>query len=261
MHMDVVALRDFYASRLGKAAERSIAMALASIWNSEKNQNIRLMALGYPVPWLDRFSADTERSLCFMPAQQGAVQWPVGDLSSTALVYDEEIPLPDASIDRVLMVHQLEHSENPEATLREAWRVLAPNGTIILVLPNRRGVWARFEHTPFGTGRPFSRAQISKLLRDSMFSPDRWSDALHFPPLKREKMLKIQGGLERLGRQLWPIFSGVIIVAASKKLYQGLPVTARATRKVFVPVLAPQGSSKGKAGSQLTSNYGADDDG
>ena len=37
------------------------------------------------------------------------------------------------------------------------------------------------------------------------------------------------------------MFSGVIIVEAQKRLYQGLPVAARASRRVFVPVIAPQG--------------------
>jgi len=245
--MDVVTLREFYLGRLGKAAEMSIAMALSSIWDIEKNANQRLLAIGYPVPWLDRFAADSERCLAFMPAQQGAVQWPLGKASATALVYDEELPLSDSCVDRILMVHSLEHAENPEATLREAWRVLAPNGSLILVLPHRRGLWARFEHTPFGTGRPFSRGQISHLLKDAMFSPDKWSDALHFPPTKRETFLKLQRSIERIGRRIWPIFSGVIIVEATKKLYQGLPVTARATRKVFVPVFAPQGSTMGQA--------------
>ena len=39
------------------------------------------------------------------------------------------------------------------------------------------------------------------------------------------------------------IFSGVIIVEAQKRLYQGIPVAQRASRRVFVPVLAPQGAS------------------
>jgi hypothetical protein len=38
-----------------------------------------------------------------------------------------------------------------------------------------------------------------------------------------------------------PLFSGVIAAEAQKRLYQGLPVFARASRRVFVPVLAPQG--------------------
>lgn len=244
MIMDVVNLREFYSSKLGIAAERSISMALSAMWNTTKTRNERILALGYPPPFLDRFASDIKQCMAFMPAAQGAVQWPMGETSATALVYDEELPLADSSVDKILMVHLLEHSESPEDTLREAWRVLAPNGTILLVLPNRRGLWARFEHTPFGTGRPFSRGQISALLRNAMFSPDAWSDALHFPPTKRDNFLSMQPGLERIGRKIWPVFSGVIIVEATKKMYQGLPATARSLRKAFVPVLIPQTNSR-----------------
>ena len=56
--------------------------------------------------------------------------------------------LPDASIDRVLAVHSLEMAANARDQLREIWRVLAPGGRVILVVPNRRGLWARGEATP-----------------------------------------------------------------------------------------------------------------
>ena len=58
------------------------------------------------------------------------------------------------------MVHALEHAEDPRETLKEMWRVLAPNGRLVIVVPNRRGLWASFEHTPFGSGRPYSRGQL-----------------------------------------------------------------------------------------------------
>ncbi|MGO7917300.1 SAM-dependent methyltransferase, partial [Rhizobium ruizarguesonis] len=87
-------------------AEQSIAMALSSIWVRLPQE--RLVGLGYAVPFLDRFKADTERTFAFMPAGQGAVNWPMGSLSTTALIFEEELPLPDSSIDRVLMVHSLE---------------------------------------------------------------------------------------------------------------------------------------------------------
>jgi hypothetical protein len=54
-------------------------------------------------------------------------------------------------------------------------------------------------------------------------------------------VLGLRRGFERIGRTLWPAFSGVIIVEAQKRLYQGLPVAVRASRRVFVPVLAPHG--------------------
>ena len=205
-------------------------MALSSLWARLPEE--RLVGLGYAVPYLDRFRGDTERTFAFMPAGQGAVNWPVGELSSTALIFDEELPLPDSSIDRVLMVHSLEFAENPRETLKELWRVLAPGG---------RGVWARMEHTPFGSGRPYSRGQLTALLRETNFTPGATAEALFFPPSKLRTVLRLRSAFERLGRTFWPVFSGVIVVEAQKRLYQGLPVAARASRRVFVPVLAPQG--------------------
>jgi SAM-dependent methyltransferase len=240
MNSDIVDLRSFYATTLGRIAERSIAMALASIWASLPDE--RLVGLGYTLPWLDRFGVDAERVFAFMPATQGAVVWPAGGPSATALVFDEELPLADSSVDRVLLVHSLEHAENPRETLKEIWRVLAPAGRVVVVTPNRRGVWARFEHTPFGTGRPFSRAQLNSLLREANFTPSAWSDALFFPPSKRRWMLRFHNLLERTGRRCWPMFSGVVVVEAQKRLYQGLPVAKRASRRVFVPVMSPQGA-------------------
>ena len=249
MNSDIVDLRSFYASTLGRLAERSIAMALAPIWTNLPNE--RLVGLGYAVPWLDRLGADAERVLAFMPARQGAVNWPAAGPSATALVFDEELPLFDSCVDRVLMVHSLEHAEDPRETLREVWRVLAPGGRLVVVVPNRRGVWARFEHTPFGWGRPYSRAQLTSLLRDTNFTPGQWSDGLHFPPTNRRWVMRLNQVLERAGRRLWPIFSGVIIVEAQKRLYQGLPVASRASRRVFVPALAPQSATR--IGSDLGS--------
>ena len=239
MHADIVDLREFYHSQLGRFAEHSIAMALSSLWTRLPEE--RLVGLGYAVPYLDRFRADTERTFAFMPAGQGAVNWPVGELSSTALIFEEELPLPDSSIDRVLMVHSLEFAENPRETLKELWRVLAPGGRLIIVVPNRRGVWARMEHTPFGSGRPYSRGQLTSLLRETNFTPGASAEALFFPPSKIRAILRLRRGFERLGRILWPAFSGVIVVEAQKRLYQGLPVASRASRRVFAPVLAPQG--------------------
>jgi SAM-dependent methyltransferase len=239
MSVDIVDLREFYHSPLGRVAEQSITMALASLWARLPEE--RLVGLGYAVPYLDRFRADTERTFAFMPAGQGAVNWPAGERSSTALVFDEELPLPDSSVDRVLMVHSLEFAENPRESLKEIWRVLAPGGRLVIVVPNRRGVWARMEHTPFGSGRPYSRGQLTALLREANFTPGASSEALFFPPSRIRTVLKLRHVFDRIGRRFWPVFSGVLVIEAQKRLYQGVPVAARSSRRVFVPVLAPQG--------------------
>ena len=248
MHADIVDLREFYHSSLGRLADHSIAMALASLWARLPDE--RLVGLGYAVPYLERFRADTERTFAFMPAGQGAVNWPPGELSSTALIFDEELPLPDASVDRILMVHSLEFAENPRETMKELWRVLAPGGRLVIVVPNRRGVWARMEHTPFGSGRPYSRGQLTALLRETNFTPGAFAGALFYPPYRSRVMLKLFHGMEPFGRRTMPLFSGVIAAEAQKRLYQGLPVFARASRRVFVPVLAPQGVPSTRAAAR-----------
>jgi len=242
MIMDIVELRDFYASQLGVAAENSISMALSSMWGESKGE-IQL-GLGYPIPWLDRFSPDSEQTVCLMPASQGALQWPSAKASATALAYDDELPLRDGSVDRVIMIHFIEHAENADECLAEAWRVLSPGGMLMIVAPNRRGVWARFEHTPFGTGRPYSKRQLKKLLSANRFTPEQWSDALHFPPSKRQFVHRLRRGIEKIFRYVVPVFGGVICVSATKRLYQGIPVQTRVKRRVAVPVLVPQGTGR-----------------
>jgi SAM-dependent methyltransferase len=240
MFVDVVDLREFYASPLGRVVAHSMSGMVHTIWPGSHGEN--LVGLGFCVPWLDHYRSQGERVLAFMPAQQGALEWPQGEASLTALVMDEQLPLPDSSVDRLLMVHFLEHAQNPAETLSEAWRVLSPGGKILIIVPNRRGLWARMEHTPFGIGRPFSRSQLSKLLRDALLTPTQWSEGLHFPPFRRRSLARYRAAFEWLGRKLWPAFSGVIAVEATKRLYQGLPSPARARRRALVPVLAPQPS-------------------
>ncbi|MEL6967061.1 MAG: methyltransferase domain-containing protein [Pseudomonadota bacterium] len=242
MHMDIVDLRQFYATPLGRLSERFLGHALKAVWRPVSDE--RLLGLGYANPFLDLFRSDAERCISFMPAQQGAVHWPFGEPSATALVFEEDLPLPDSSVDRILMVHCLEHAENPKELMHEMWRVLAPNGRLVIVAPNRRGVWARMEHTPFGSGRPYTGGQLARLLRENMLTPTAWSHALYFPPSKRRFVLGAAPTMERFGRRYTPAFAGAVVVEATKQLYQGLPVRQRQSRRVFVPVLAPQGAAR-----------------
>ncbi len=96
-----------------------------------------------------------------MPAAQGVLKWPTGAAGAgDPDRRDSRCRCRMRAVDRVLMVRALEMSDDPERLLREIWRVLAPSGRLIAVIPNRRGVWTRTDHTPFGHGRPYSRAQI-----------------------------------------------------------------------------------------------------
>ncbi len=242
MYLDVVDLRDFYGERLGIVARRLIGARLKERWPSVAGES--LVGIGYATPYLRALGDGAVRVLALMPATQGVVNWPREGPNAVALVCDDELPLPNASIDRVLVIHSLEVATNERDQLREIWRVLAPGGRVILVVPNRRGFWAHTEATPFGYGRPFGRTQLTALLRDALFSPVGWTEALAVPPIRRRGWLRTGAAWERVGRVLWPAFAGVLIVEATKQLYQGVPAREPARGRLkpaLRPALIPPG--------------------
>ncbi len=235
MSLDVVDLRNFYGHRLGAVARHFVGRGLRKRWADTRG--LRVLGLGYATPYLGLFRDEAERCLAFMPAAQGVVQWPRTGPALSALVEELELPLPDAAVDRVLLVHALEMANDPTALLREVWRVLAAGGQLLAVVPNRRGVWARMDNNPFGHGRPYSRLQITALLRDAWFTPVSWSEALYVPPIERGWFLRSAVAWERTGAAISAPFAGVHIFEATKQVYRAIP--AQRKKRVLIPALPP----------------------
>jgi SAM-dependent methyltransferase len=241
MHTDIRQLLTFYASPLGTVARRIIAHHVRSRWRRCTGKT--LMGLGFASPFLGSFRGEVARLGALMPSTQGAVVWPPSGDVHTVVVDEDHLPLPDNSIDLMLVVHCLETSDQARYLLREIWRVLAPEGRLLIVVPNRRGLWARFDVTPFGHGRPYSRPQLERLLTEALFTPVDWGTALHMPPLDNRLVLRSAMTLERLGARFNPAFAGVLIVEASKEVMSplGKPAKARRlTELVPVPGVASQ---------------------
>ena len=169
--MDVVDLRNFYAQRLGTVARRFVSRGIRARWPD--TSALRVLGIGYATPYLGLFREEAERCLAMMPAPQGVVRWPSSRPALAALVEEDDLPLTDSAVDRVLLVHALEASSDPVGLLREVWRVLSGGGRLLAVVPNRRGLWARMDTTPFGYGRPYSRSQITHLLARDLVHADR----------------------------------------------------------------------------------------
>jgi SAM-dependent methyltransferase len=239
MALDVIDLRDFYSRRLGGVARRLINRGIRARWPDA--QGLRVVGLGYPTPYLGLFRENAERCVAFMPAAQGVLKWPTGRPALSALVDEFALPVPDAGADRVLLIHALEMSDDPVRLLREVWRALAPSGRMLIVVPNRRGVWTRTDRTPFGQGRPYSRAQITQLLRETWFTPTEWGEALFVPPVSAGWFLRSAIAWERVGSAISLPFAGVHIVEATKQVYRGIPITRERTRLIpaLDPVLVP----------------------
>ncbi len=221
MYLDVVDLRNFYGGALGGFVRQVLRAKLQEMWPRVAGD--RVLGLGYATPFMRPLLSQAERVIGFMPARQGVVNWPAEGPSATALVDETALPLPDSAVDRLLLVHALEMADDADALLREAWRVLAPGGRLIAVVPNRTGLWARIETTPFGYGRPFSQGQLDAALKDALFSPIEWRGALYMFPSGKPTWLRAARSVERFGVKTWPTFAGVIVVEATKQLYQGIP--------------------------------------
>ena len=240
MASDVVDLRDFYRTALGRVVRRMIRRAIQRVWPDLNG--MRLLGIGYATPFLSALSGDTERTIAVMPATLGVLRWPPEGRNLVTLADEGEIPFADYSIDRVLLVHAIETSDEVRAMLKEIWRVLAGGGRVLIVAPNRRGIWARLDRTPFGSGRPYTLSQLSQLLRDEQFTPVGADAALFIPPVTSRMMLRSAAAWERIGKRWFPTFAGVLLVEATKQIY-AKPAAARAPRRRLVYVPATHGLS------------------
>lgn len=245
MYVDVVDLRDFYGGRLGQVARRLIRRRIRLIWPNLAG--MRLLGLGYAAPYLRLFRDEAERVIAMMPSSQGVLPWPPEGPNAAALADEWELPLQDYSIDRVLLVHGLEYSEQVRSLLKEVWRVLAGGGRLMVVVPNRRGIWARVDGTPFGQGHPYTPSQLTRLLREADFTPERVSAALFVPPTRSRMVLRSANAVESIGERWFTTFAGVSIVEATKQIYAAKPALKRkeSRRRVYVPVAhgAPRATS------------------
>lgn len=230
MHVDVADLRDFYHSGLGQMVRRILGHRIRARWRP--GQRGVVIGLGFAAPYLKAFCGHGTRVGALMPEAQGALVWPSEGPVRTVLVEEERLPLPDNAVDRLLVVHCLEVAAHSEAMLREIWRVLAPEGRLLIVVPNRRGLWARLDTTPFGVGRPYSRSQLERLLTGAMLTPVDWTGALYVPPFDRRILMRSALAMERIGSRLSPAFSGLIMVEARKEMSAtiGTPVRIKGLR-------------------------------
>ncbi|KAA6206151.1 MAG: methyltransferase domain-containing protein [Candidatus Tokpelaia sp.] len=261
MPVTLASLKNFYRSPLGKKLAQDCAHGLARL--SPPGKEDIIMGLGYTRPYLEKF-AGSSRSLVFIPAaisnpgieppgpaapgnnadkrhsrKQAAPGFVAGP-EPVIVEEDYKFPLNDAAVECVLAVHALEFSPNAPIMLRELWRILVPNGRLILIVPNRRGLWAHAEKTPFGHGQPYSRRQLAEILSGNGFDFGEIYEYAHFLPHKTCRSTLFSQAYEKLAKHFFPYFGGVLMVEAQKRLYNPL-LTANTKRRLsFLPDFAPQ---------------------
>lgn len=251
MWNDVVDLRAFYAAPRGQLAARVITQHIRQIWPDLTGQ--RVLGVGFPIPVLPRFQEEAERVIAAMPAGQGVVRWPEGEQNLTMLTEEHVLPLADRSIDRLLLIHCLEGSSHLQQLMRECWRVLSDGGRLMVVVANRRGLWARSEGSPFAQGRPYSMGQITRLLRDNLFAPLKSSGTLFIPPVWWPLFGRWSPAVEKAGARWFPTFAGLLVVEAEKQIY-AVPFE-RAPARLSPAVVLPKPMGNGMRTSMSCSAH------
>ncbi len=223
MRPTVIQLRQFYSSRLGRRVKQRLRQLVVARWGSADAQET-VLGLGYAVPVLRVLERSKPAALiALMPAEQGAIYWPVHSENHSVLGDALMPPFAVGSLHRVLMLHQFEYAARPKELLDVYWQMLAPGGRLLLIVPNRRSYWASFGSTPFARGTPFSISQMKELLAEARFTVADISGALYAPPSNHAFWLKTWPLVERLGRLCFPAVGGVLIIEAEKQIYASIP--------------------------------------
>ena len=218
MHLDVLDMRSFYyRTQLGRVAQRAIRDQMVKLWPPMAGQAV--VGYGFAAPLLRPYLEQARRVIALMPGPQGVMPWPAGVENVSALCDETAWPIATGFVDRLVMMHGLETSDQPAALLDEAHRVLGPGGKALFVVPNRAGLWARRDGTPFGHGRPYSGGQLEAELKRHGFTPERGQTTLFAPPSDGRFWLRTASFWESFGAALPWLAGGVLMIEATKQVY------------------------------------------
>jgi len=169
-----------------------------------------------------------------------------------------ELPIATNSVDLVLLPHVLEFSEHPHRILREAERVLMPDGSIVISGFNPLSLWgARHAIRTNRREYPWRGRMIGLLrLRDWLsllsFEQNGGSFGCYAPPFRSARWLDRWKFMEKAGKRWWPIAGGVYVVRAIKRTIGMRLVTPawrthRTSAKALAPVAQRGNASRGLA--------------
>lgn len=162
-----------------------------------------------------------------------------------------ELPFENQSVDLLVMPHTLEFTREPHELLREAERVLVPEGRLVIVGFNSLSLWGvrqsigRLTHRPFVP--PDSELIAFTRLKDWIkllgFELSRGRFGCYRPPLGNPQWLERCGFMEPAGDRWWPIFGAVYLVTAVKRVRRMRLIGPAWKKKTSpVPALAPIGA-------------------
>jgi SAM-dependent methyltransferase len=133
------------------------------------------------------------------------------------------LPLATGSVDLVVLPHVLEFSAHPHRILREAARVLMPDGQIVISGFNPLSLWGLKRALGFGReeypwcGRFIGLLRLKDWLQLLSFELNGGRFGCYAPPFSQTKWLQRSAVMEKAGDRWWPIAGGVYVVRAVKR--------------------------------------------
>ena len=217
MRFSPQAFSAYYSSPIGIMTRRLVRNKIYQLWPELRHYS--LLGIGYPHPYLNRYTQQVERAVLTMPPVNELTPWLHNDKNCLCVSEFDGQPFSDDFFDRILISHCLEFLSNVPEVLNECRRILKPNGRILLVVPNRHSMWSRAENTPFGYGSPFTPMQIKDYLNDARFYIERMENALYAPPREHRLIRQISPFIERYGSYMFFRFGGVHVIEVSKQTF------------------------------------------
>lgn len=157
------------------------------------------------------------------------------------------LPLASQSVDMLALPHVLEFSALPHAILREAERVLMPEGSIVISGFNPLSLWGAaralgWERNQYPwCGKFIGLLRLKDWLALLGFELNGGRFGCYAPPFSRGRWLERSAFLEKAGDRWWPICGGVYVVRAVKRNV-GMRLVVphwrdkRAAKKALAPV-------------------------
>lgn len=147
--------------------------------------------------------------------------------------YADQMPIESCSIDVVVLHHTLEFEADPHQVLREADRVLIPEGHMVVLCFNPWSLWGLWRLLLKRRGRaPWSGQFLSHTrLKDwlVLLGFDLTMSKPYFfrPPLRNERIMHRLQFLDRLGARWWPLLAGAHLIIAKKRVATLTPLKPR----------------------------------
>lgn len=154
------------------------------------------------------------------PDEGAKAQW-----QASVLCEAEQLPFDSNSIDLLVLPHTLTSAKDQHMVLREAQRVLVPEGRLLIIGFNPWSLWGLRNWMPgmsawfpAGDDGAVSPARLKDWLRLLAFEIDRGHFGCYAPSVSSQKWLSRFQFMESAGDRWWPIFGAVYMVSAVKRV-------------------------------------------